>query len=77
MNDTQGDEQPEFCKVPENLYRRTSTDVYYALFERRGKQFRRSLRTTDRPLANRRLADLREFDWRGKGKNEVQNWRRR
>lgn len=53
-------DRPEFCKVAENLYRRTATDVYYALFKRSGKQFRRSLKTTDRALANRRLTDLRQ-----------------
>lgn len=53
------DGKPEFLKVAENLYRRTSTEVYYALLKRGGKQYRRSLKTTDRALANRRLADLR------------------
>jgi integrase len=55
-----GSDRLEFSKVAENLYRRTSTDVYYALLKRGGKQFRRSLKTTDRSLANRRLADLRK-----------------
>jgi hypothetical protein len=32
---------------------------YYALLKRRGKQFRRSLKTKDRKLADRRLNDLR------------------
>ena len=52
-NGIKGDEQPEFCKVAENLYRRTATDIYYALLKRGGKQFRRSLKTPDRPWANR------------------------
>jgi hypothetical protein len=34
-------------------------DGYYALLKRGGKQFRRSLKTKDRKLADRRLNDLR------------------
>jgi len=52
-------EQPVFHKVAENLYRLESTDGYYALLKRGGKQFRRSLKTKDRKLAERRLNDLR------------------
>ena len=48
-----------FNKVGENLYRLDSSGIYYALLKRAGKQFRRSLKTTDRKLAERRLADLR------------------
>lgn len=48
-----------FNKVGENLYRLDSSGTYYALLKRAGKQFRRSLKTTDRKLADRRLADLR------------------
>ena len=33
--------------------------MYYALVKRTGKQFRKSLRTTDRKLAERRLADFK------------------
>jgi len=44
-------------KVGANLYRSTS-GVYYLLVKKNGKQFRRSLRTTDLALAKRRL---REF----------------
>ena len=40
-----------FLKVGENLYRRKATRVYYALVKRGRKQFRRSLKTTDRKLA--------------------------
>ena len=58
--DTAIDQQPEYAKVAENLYRRTSTQTYYALLKRGGKQFRRSLKTVDRSLANRKLADLRK-----------------
>jgi integrase len=53
-------EQPVFHKVAENLYRLESTGGYYALLKRGGKQFRRSLKTKDRKLADRRLNDLRE-----------------
>lgn len=49
-----------FIKVAECLYRHVSSDCYYALVKRRGKQFRRSLKTTDRQLANRRLAEFRK-----------------
>lgn len=45
-------------RVGENLYRHTS-GTYYALVKRAGKQFRRSLKTTDRALAARRLVELR------------------
>ena len=52
-------EQPAFHKVAENLYRLESSNGYYALLKRGGKQFRRSLKTKDRKLADRRLNDLR------------------
>jgi len=52
-------EQPVFRKVGENLYRLESSGGYYALIKRGGKQFRRSLKTKDRKLAERRLAELR------------------
>jgi integrase len=48
-----------FNKVGENLYRLDSTGGYYALLKRGDKQFRRSLKTNDRRLAERRLAELR------------------
>ncbi len=48
-----------FAKVGECLYRHQSSGVYYALVKRGGKQHRRSLRTTDRALANRRLPQFR------------------
>src|SRR5205809_1486175 len=51
--------QSVFHKVAENLYRLQSSGGYYALVKRAGKQFRRSLKTKDRRLAERRLADLR------------------
>ena len=48
-----------FHRVAENLYRLESSGGYYALLKRGDKQFRRSLRTGDRKLADRRLAELR------------------
>jgi hypothetical protein len=48
-------EHPVFHKVAENLYRLESSGGYYALIQRSGKQFRRSLKTKDRKLADRRL----------------------
>ena len=58
--DVARDPLPALAKVAENLYRRTSTGMYYALVKRGRKQFRRSLKTTDRALAQRKLADLRK-----------------
>jgi integrase len=52
-------EKQAFHKVAENLYRLESSSGYYALLKRGGKQFRRSLKTKDRKLADRRLNDLR------------------
>jgi integrase len=52
--------QPCFAKVAECLYRNESSDIYYAFVKRHGKQFRRSLKTSDRQLAKRRLAEFRE-----------------
>jgi integrase len=48
----------KITRVP-NLYRRQGTDVYYLRVKRTGREFRRSLRTTDFALAKRRL---REFE---------------
>jgi integrase len=53
-------EQPVFHKVAENLYRLESSGGYYALIKKGGKQFRRSLKTKDRKLADRRLKELKE-----------------
>ena len=52
--------KPAFRKVGENLYRFETTGGYYALLKRGDKQFRRSLKTGDRKLAERRLAQLRK-----------------
>ena len=49
---------PSFEKVGECLYRYTPTGMYYARCEVNGREVRRSLGTTDRPLAKRKLADL-------------------
>jgi hypothetical protein len=47
----------EFCRVAENLYRYSSSGVYYARFRANGKEVQKSLRTVDRSLAKRRLAE--------------------
>jgi len=49
-----------FQKVGECLYRHVPSGGYYALVKRGGKQIRRSLKTQDRQLAQRRLADFRD-----------------
>jgi len=49
-----------FNRVGENLYWLESTGKYYGLLKRAGKQFRRSLKTRDRKLAERRLAEPRQ-----------------
>ncbi len=49
-----------FVKVAECLYRNTSSKRYYALVKKSGKQIRRSLKTNDRKLADRRLREFRE-----------------
>ena len=54
-----GDDQPSFVKVGECLYRYSNGGTYYGLVKRNGKQIRRSLKTNDRALADRRLADFR------------------
>jgi integrase len=48
-----------FHRVAENLYRLETSGGYYALVKRGDKQFRRSLKTKDRKLAERRLTDFR------------------
>jgi len=47
-------------RVAACLYRAEHNGMYYALFKRGGKQIRRSLKTTDRQLAERKLNGLRE-----------------
>ena len=48
-----------FQQVVENLYRLEMSGGYYAVVKRGGKQFRCSLKTKDRKLAERRLTELR------------------
>ena len=48
-----------FSRVGENLYRHNSSGTYYALLKRGGKQIRKSLKTKDKELASRNLAELR------------------
>src|SRR6266480_2572609 len=50
--------QSVFHKVAENLYRLESSGGYYALVKKGDKQFRRSLKTKDRKLADRHLKEL-------------------
>ena len=59
QNPSQPVGQPVFHKVAENLYRLESSGGYYALIKKSGKQFRRSLKTKDRKLADRRLKELK------------------
>jgi integrase len=49
-----------FRYVSENLYRYEPSGVYYAFIKSGRKQFRRALKTTDKPLAKRRLNAFRE-----------------
>jgi len=71
--------QPVFNKVGEDLYRLESTGGYYALVKRGGKQIRRSRKTKDRKLAERRLVDSRlrptgsgsKRCWRGRKADQV------
>jgi integrase len=52
--------QNRLQKVGECLYRYSSNGVYYARIKTEGKEFKRSLGTTDRALAKRHLARLKE-----------------
>ncbi len=45
-------------RVGQCLYRSQQSGTYYGLLKRSGKQIRKSLKTTDKALAIRRLADL-------------------
>ena len=47
-----------FEKVGECLYRYVPTGKYYGRFEVNGREVRRSLGTTDKPTAKRKLTDL-------------------
>jgi integrase len=52
-------EQPTFKRVAACLYRHSDSGTYYALVKRNGKQIRKSLKTKDRQLADRLLANFR------------------
>lgn len=52
-------ESGKFQKVAECLYRHRSSGIYYGLVKRSGKQYRRSLKTSERKLAERFLSDFR------------------
>jgi integrase len=49
-----------FQKVGECLYRYSPNGVYYARIKRDGKEIKRSLRTRDREIAKRELAQFRD-----------------
>lgn len=59
LGETKAARKLVFHRVAENLYRLEQSGGYYALLKRGDKQFRRSLKTKDRKLAERRLAELR------------------
>ena len=59
-----------FEKVGECLYRYVSTGKYYARFESNGREVRRSLGTTDRALAKRKLLDLQRATARTSGQGD-------
>lgn len=59
MESASSGKSPFLKKVGPNLYR-TDSGIYYLLVKRGGKQFRRSLRTTDPALAKRRLREFQE-----------------
>lgn len=59
LGETKAARKLVFHRVAENLYRLEQSGGYYALLKRGDKQFRRSLRTKDRKMAERRLAELR------------------
>ena len=48
-----------FTKIAENLYRHNN-GMYYCLFKKNGKQFRKSLKTSDPALARRRRDEERD-----------------
>jgi hypothetical protein len=52
-------EKPRLKRVAECLWRNTETQIFYALAKRGGKQFKKSLRTNDRKLAERLATDFR------------------
>lgn len=48
-----------FEKVGECLYRYSSNEIYYAVMRRSGKLIRRSLETSDKAHAKRKLAEFK------------------
>jgi hypothetical protein len=50
----------EFHKVGENLYRHSSNDRYYGVFRVNGKLIWKSLKTSDREIAKRKLNEEKE-----------------
>ena len=70
-NETTGkSRQATFLKVGQNLYRNESSDTYYGLTKRGGKQFRTALRMEDgTPIEDRGLAERALRKWL----NELEN----
>jgi hypothetical protein len=54
-----GRKQQKLIHVGDCLYRSSLTDVYYAIFERDGRQVKRSLKTADPELTKRRREEYR------------------
>src|SRR5437016_14084626 len=50
---------PVFVRVAQNLYRYAPTGTYYAFVKKTGRRIHRCLKTTDRKLVERRLADFK------------------
>ena len=65
-----GSTQGTFEKVGECLYRYSKNGVYYARFEAKGKEIRRSLATTDKATAKRKLGDLQRSVARTTGEGD-------
>ncbi len=49
-----------YVKLAECLYRNRTSGTYFAFVKRKGKQIRKSLKTKDRKLAERRLSEFRK-----------------
>jgi len=61
----------EFRKVGENLYRYSSNDRYYAVFRVKGKLIWKSLKTSDREFAKRKLQE--ELEKQGRVEPDATN----
>jgi integrase len=57
---TEGEQAGTLRRVASNLYRMEPYGTYYAVNKKDGKQFRQSLKTKDRKLAERRLREVME-----------------